>query len=142
MTPAPITSELLRHFGQSERAGRRDDALLVDVDAGQRRDVRAGGDDDGLGLERLRLAVGGLDVDLAGRGDAAGAVKRLDLVLLEQELDALDVAVDASVLVCLHRRQIELGLPTLMPICAKLCAGLLEQFARRAAAPWTGCSRH
>ena len=81
-----------------------------------------------LGLERLRLAVGGLHLDLAGRGDAAGAAKRLDLVLLEQELDALDVAVDALVLVLHHGREIELGLADLDAHAGRSsCAGLLVQ---------------
>ena len=41
--------------------------LLVDVDAVEARDVRAGGDDDVLGLERLGLAVGVFHLDLARR---------------------------------------------------------------------------
>ena len=44
-----------------------DDALAVDVDALEPRHVGAGGDDDVLGLQRLRLAVGAFDLDLAGR---------------------------------------------------------------------------
>ncbi len=87
--------ELLRHVGELERAGRGHDALFVDVDAGQPRHVGPGGDDDVLGLQRLGLAVVGFHLDLARRGDAAGAVKRLDLVLLEQIFDAFDVTVDA-----------------------------------------------
>ena len=81
--------KLLRHFGQVERAGRGHDALLVDVDAVKTRHVRAGGDDDILGLERLRLAGGVFDLDLAGRDDAAGAVECFDLVLLEQRMRRL-----------------------------------------------------
>ena len=59
--------ELLRRLGERERAGRGDDGLLVDLDAGQARDVGAGGDDDRLGLEGRLVAVGALDDDLAGR---------------------------------------------------------------------------
>ena len=84
----------LRHLVERQRAGRGDDALLVDLDAVEPRHVGAGGDDDGLRLQHLRLAVLAFDLDLAGRGDAAGAVEGLDLVLAEQEIDALDVAVD------------------------------------------------
>ena len=47
---------------------------------------------------------------LPGAGDAAGAAHGVDLVLLEQEIDALDVAVDAFVLEFHHRGEIELGL--------------------------------
>ena len=100
--------QLLRHLVERERAGRRHDALLVDLDALQPRDIRAGRDDDVLRLDRLRLAVRALHLDLAGRRDAAVADEGIDLVLLEQERDALDVAVDALVLEFHHRRQIEL----------------------------------
>ena len=48
----------LRHLRQLERAGGIDDPLLVDGDAGQRRDRRAGGDDDVL---RADGAVADLD---------------------------------------------------------------------------------
>ena len=114
--------KLLRHLGEIERAGRGHDALLVDVDAVQPRDVGAGGDDDVLGLQRLRLAVVGFHLDLAGRGDAAGAVKRLDLVLLEQIIDAFDVAVDALLLVFEHRGEIDARLADLDAHLARICA--------------------
>ena len=52
--------QMLRHLVERERAGRRHDALFVDLDALEPGDVGAGGDDDGFGLQRLRLAVGGL----------------------------------------------------------------------------------
>ncbi len=95
------------HLVQRQRAGRRHDALLVDLDALQSRDVGAGGDHDVLGLDGLGLAVAG-HLDLAGTEDLAGALQHVDLVLLHQELDALDVAVDALLLEVHHRRQIEL----------------------------------
>ena len=56
----------LRHLVQRERAGRGNDRLLVDGDAGDGRDLRAGGDHDGLGLDRLLLAVDEGDLDLPG----------------------------------------------------------------------------
>src|SRR5207237_10333861 len=58
-------------------------------------------------FDRLRLPVCALYFDLAGRRDAAVADEGVDLVLLEQERDALDVAVDALVLELHHCRQIE-----------------------------------
>ena len=91
--------QLLRHFGEVERPGRGHHALFIDVDAVEAGDVRAGSDDDVLRLQRLRLAVGGFHLDLARRDDLSRAVKRLDLVLLEQKVDALDVAVDVLLLV-------------------------------------------
>ena len=117
--------ELLRHLGKIERAGRRHDAFLVDVDAVQPRNVRAGGDDDGLGLQRLRLAVGVGHLDFTRRGDAAGAVKRVDLVLLEQKRDALDVAVDVLLLVLEQRGKIDARLADLDAHLRKTVAGFL-----------------
>src|SRR5438128_1030557 len=73
-----------RHLFQRQRAGRRHDALLVDLDALQPRDIRAGGDDDVFGLDRLRLAVAARDLDLAGSEDPALAIDDVDLVLLHQ----------------------------------------------------------
>src|SRR6185312_15424077 len=46
-------------------------------------------------------------LDLARRRDAAGADDGIDLVLLEQEFDALDVAVDRLLLEGQHLLQIE-----------------------------------
>ena len=53
ITPAPTTRSFCGHLGEHERAGRGHDALLVDRDALEPRDVGAGGDDDRLGVERL-----------------------------------------------------------------------------------------
>ena len=57
-------------------------------------------------------------------------MKGIDLVFLEQELDALDVAVDARVLECHHRLEIELGRGHADAHFAERVAGLLEQFGR------------
>ena len=90
------------------------------VDARQRHALGAGGDDDVLGLQRLLLAVG------AGRPRPCRAptmrpvpLSHVDLVLPEQELDALDVAVDDLVLAGQHRARSSFTLSTLMPWSAK-----------------------
>ena len=91
--------EALRHLVQNASAPVEDTMrLLVDLDAAQPGHVRAGGDDDCLAFDGLAVAVGGLHLDLAGPGDAADAREGVDLVLLEQEGDAVDVAVDDLVL--------------------------------------------
>ena len=56
----------------------------------------------------MRILLGAADLDLPGAGDARAAVKRIDLVLLEQERDAFDVARDAFVLEFHHCGEIEL----------------------------------
>src|SRR5213075_5441 len=106
--------------------GRRYDALLVDLDAFQPRDVRTGGYDNVLGLEGLRLAAS--DLDLAGAEDLSLAGDDVDLVLLHQELDALDVAVDALLLEVHHRRQIELWRGDADAHLGKGMPGFLEHF--------------
>ena len=54
-------NQMLRHLVQFQRAGRCDDAFLIDIDAAQRRRFAAGGDDD-----VLRFVHGAIDLDLAG----------------------------------------------------------------------------
>ena len=125
MMPAPTTISFCGTLAKFERAGRRHDALLVDLDAGKPRDIGAGGDDDVLRLQRLRLAVVGFHLDLAGRDDAAGAAKGFDLVFLEQKVDALDVALDVPVLVFEQRRQIDARRADLDAHLAERVPGLL-----------------
>src|SRR5262249_47014157 len=69
----------------------------------------AGGDDDRFGVDRLTLPASRRDLDLASRANAAAALHALDFVLLEQERDALDVAVNPLVLELHHRGEVELG---------------------------------
>ena len=81
---------LLRHLRQRQRPGRGDDALLVDLDAGQRHHVGAGGDQDMFRRERRRLAaVGGRDVDLAGPGEAGDAADMVDLLRYAETITPL-----------------------------------------------------
>src|SRR6185437_5073971 len=101
--------QALRYGGESQRAGRGDDGLLVDLDPRQRRHVGAGGDDDRLALELARLtAVDRRYGDASGRQKARCALDVVDLVLLEQELDAARVLADHLVLARHQRLQIEL----------------------------------
>ena len=118
--------EALRHALELERAGGGDHDLLVDLDARQAGHVRARGDDDVLRLEHLVRAVLGRHLDLAGGGDARGAEEGIDLVLLEQELDALDVAVDALLLEGLHRLEIERRRANADAEAGEMIARLLE----------------
>ena len=69
--------------------------------------------------ERLASSVDGLHRNLAGRGDAADAVISVDLVLLEQELDALDVAVNTLAACTSSSPADRVRACDLMPIAAK-----------------------
>ena len=110
ITPAPTTSSFLGTAVSAMRAGGGDDLLFVDGDAGQRRDIRAGGDDDVLGGQAADRAVRRFHFDFAGRGDAAFADNAFDLVLLEQEFDALGEFAHHLGLLRHHGGQIEFDL--------------------------------
>src|SRR5690606_26105536 len=83
----------------------------------------ARGDDDVLRLERALARL-----HLARRGNAAFALHPLDLVLLEEELDALGVAVDGLVLEGEHLFQVELRLRHLDSHTLEALARLMEEF--------------
>ena len=107
--PGADDDQGLRYFLEFKRAGGTDDPLLVDRDPGKRRHVRPGGDDGVFGLENLFLApfLGRLDGDLAGGGNLSFADNVIDLVLLDQELDALGQLLDHLVLAPHHRLEVE-----------------------------------
>ena len=81
--PAADHNQLFRHFGQVQRASRRDDAFFINLDEWQRRRLRPGCDDDAFGLMHVVA-----DLDLARLGDLAPALDVIDLVLLEEKFDA------------------------------------------------------
>ena len=103
-----VDAEVGHHVGEldADRAGAGDhdragelvgeDLLLVGDDvlgelgAGHQPGGRAGGDDDVVGGDGAGLAVLELDLDGLGVLEGAPAVDLLDLVLLHQEVDALD----------------------------------------------------
>jgi len=89
MTPAPTTSRCCGTCSSASAPVGRHHALLVDGDAFELADIRAGGDNDRLGVERLRLAVVAFDLDLADSGYAPGAKEGIDLIFLEQKLERL-----------------------------------------------------
>ncbi len=76
----------------------------------------------------MRLAVTAGHLDLAGAEDLARAAQDIDLVLLHQEFDALDVAVDALLLEIHHRRQVEFRRGNADAHLGERMRGLLEHF--------------
>jgi hypothetical protein len=86
----------LGRFLEEQRLVGGDDGLLVQLEPDLRQPLhaRAGGDDDGLlRVVLLLLPVGRLHADGVLAGELRGALDPGDLVLLEQELDALGVLV-------------------------------------------------
>ncbi len=132
----------LRHLGQRQRPGGADDPFLVDLDPRQRRHVGTGGDQDVLGLERSGLAaVGRRHRHLVGGGDRSRSDQVVDLVLLEQELDALGEVADDAFLALHHRRQVDLQARDLDPVRRRTPRPRPRSGATTAATPSTGCSR-
>lgn len=98
---------------QRNGTGAGDDALLIDLEAGEGGGLGAGGDEDVLAAEDGLAAVVELDLDLVLVDEGAGTLDILGTVLLEQELDALGQAGDGGLL-CLHEvLEVELDLTDL-----------------------------
>ena len=66
------------------------------------------------------------DLDLAGLGDRAPALEPVDLVLLEQELDALRVAVDGFLLVGQHLFPVDVRAQNLEAHLGEVLFGLVQ----------------
>ena len=101
--------QMLRYFAQRQCTSGVEDALIVDLDAGQGRGFGAGGNDDVLGaqLGRVALIVG--HRDFARTLDVAPAFDPVDLVLAKQKLDAFGQAAHAVVFLFHHLREVERG---------------------------------
>ena len=100
----------LGHFAQADRFVARDDAPAIDLDARHAPRRRSGRDDDLLPrAQRLRLAFEHVDAAVAGQ--PRRAFDPVDLVLLEQEFDALRQAGDDPVLARLHLGHVDADRP-------------------------------
>ena len=108
-TPTAPLPRIAIDFGTSRKCDRfvaRDDALAIDLDARHAARRRSGRDDDLLArAQRLRLALE--DIDAAVAGQPRRPLDPVDLVLLEQELDALGQPADDAVLPRLHLRHVD-----------------------------------
>ena len=90
--PLPRISDRLRHLGEVNRLVARDDALAIDLDARDAARRRAGRDNHvPAGMKHLRVALEHLHARRAAglTHEPRCPFDPFDLVLLEQELDAL-----------------------------------------------------
>ncbi len=89
-----------RQLLQADRLIAGDDALAVDLDAGNTACGRPGGDDDFPGFERLLVALE--DVDLSLPSQSRRPLDPVDFVFLEEKLDSLRQSSDDPILARLH----------------------------------------
>ena len=120
-------NHLLRHFRKSQRTGRRDDFFFVNFNTRQRGDFRTRRDDDVLGIQGFFATIKKGNLDRGRRGDLAGTFDIGNLVLLEQELDAFDVAVNDLVLAGHHLFKIDLRLGHFDAVGIEMFRSFFEQ---------------
>ena len=100
-------TEPARHCLQLQGAGRRNDRLLVHLDAREGRHLRAGRDQDVLRVDRLLATVRLLGDDRVRAGDRAEAVDVRDFVLFEQLRDTAGQRFDRLRLLAHQHVQVE-----------------------------------
>ncbi|MNV23794.1 hypothetical protein D3C71_1148300 [compost metagenome] len=107
---AADNDQLFRNLGKGDRAGGGNDDVFIDIDLNARNagNIRTRGDDDVLGFDFLCLTLVIGDGDLAGGNHLAGALEGIDLVLLEQEGNAIDIGLHHAVLVAHHLFKVQL----------------------------------
>lgn len=98
---------LFRDLLKVKRASGADDLLLVDLDARERSDFGAGGDDDVLAFNLCVTALVERNVDRGGGCKGGGTLVVVDLVLLEQTFDTLGKASNGSGLSLEHLWQVQ-----------------------------------
>ena len=137
--------ERARHFAKTDGFVARDDARVIDLDAGNASRSRAGRDHDFFGRsQRLRVAV--CHFHAPATHNRRCALDPLDLVLLEQKLDAFGEAAHDLVLARLHLVHVDAdgalgdGDAPLLDVPNHLQrVRMLEQRFRRNAAPDEAC---
>lgn len=98
---------------EGEGASAGDDALLIDVEAGERGGFGAGGDEDVLAAESGLATVIESNLDLVLIDERASTLDVLGAVLLEEELDTLGEAGDGGVLGLHEVGKVELDIANL-----------------------------
>ena len=104
---------LLGNLLESDSTSGGDDALLVDGQAGEGCGLGASGDEDVLSADLSLAALDKVDSDGVLVLECAGTLDVLDVVLLEEELDALGEARDRGLLRLHHGAEVELDIADL-----------------------------
>lgn len=97
--------------GESTSAG--DDALLINVQAGEGSGLGASGNQNVLATDGLLTTVKQVDLDSVGIDEGTGTLDVVNAVLLEQELNTLGETLDGLVLGLEHLGEVELDIADL-----------------------------
>ena len=125
-------AEFFRCFRNGKRTGIGEHQFFVKRRAGQGARAGTGGNDDVPAFDRLRALARHINApELAvAAAETAAPVKKLDLVLLEQEQNAVVVLLHDLVLACLHFADIDVEALDLDAVLAELVSGVLKVFRR------------
>ena len=104
-----LLGDLLERKGTS--AG--DDALLINVEAGEGSGLGASGDQDVLAADGLLTTVEQVNLDGVGINKGASTLDVVDTVLLQQELNTLGQTLNGGVLGLEHLGEVELDIANL-----------------------------
>src|SRR6516165_4411009 len=121
--------EPVRHAVKGQCAGRRNDALLVDLDARQRGALRTCRNDDRGRLDLLGRAVCGHG-NPPWSGDPSPALDPVDLVLAKQELDTAGQGRHDLVFAAHHRCEIQRHFADLDAVLSEIPPDFGEFFRR------------
>mmetsp|Transcript_20960 Transcript_20960/g.53082 ORF Transcript_20960/g.53082 Transcript_20960/m.53082 type:complete len:437 (+) Transcript_20960:337-1647(+) len=121
---------LFGHLGERQCAGAAHDALLVDLDAGQRHHIRTGGDQDVLRGDLLFSAIGQCDAHLLGARDATRTLHVVHLVLGEQVLNTTGETMYNLLLGVHHLGNIHFDTTHFDAVLGKVMSGLMIEMSR------------
>lgn len=99
---------LLRNLSQCQSTRARDDSLLVNLKAGERRGFRTSGDENVLAAKRALATLVQVDLDFMLVDERTSTLDVVDAVLLNEVLNTLCEALNRGVLGLHHLRQVEL----------------------------------
>lgn len=88
-------------------------SLFVDVQAGERSRLTAGGNEDVLSAQGLLTTLVEVDLDGVGVGEGTVSLDVVDVVLFQEELDTLGQTIDGGILGLHHLLEVELDITDL-----------------------------
>lgn len=106
-------NHLLGNLLELKSTSAGNDALLINVQAGERRGLGTGGNKDVLAADGLLTTIEQIDLDGVGIDEGAGSLDVVDTVLLQQELNTLGQTLNGGLLGLEHLSEVELDIANL-----------------------------